>query len=108
MGTNILGSIAISSSVQSAPALARSRFQSWMRYERSVPQTVYSITIEVWGAEGGTNYLNERYSPCVRGGRGGYATGVRSVTNWPAIVNLRADPYEEMMFEGEMATCAGT
>jgi arylsulfatase len=24
------------------------------------------------------------------------------VTGWPAIVNLRADPYEKAMFEGEM------
>jgi arylsulfatase len=33
---------------------------------------------------------------------GNIATAVREVTGWPAIVNLRADPYEEMMFEGEM------
>ena len=34
--------------------------------------------------------------------RGNIATSIREVTGWPAIVNLRADPYEEMMFEGEM------
>jgi arylsulfatase A-like enzyme len=34
--------------------------------------------------------------------RGNIATAVREVTGWPAIVNLRADPYEKMMFEGEM------
>ncbi len=33
---------------------------------------------------------------------GNIATSTREVTGWPAIVNLRADPYEEMMFEGEM------
>ncbi len=33
---------------------------------------------------------------------GNIATGVREVTSWPAIVNLRADPYEKMMFEAEM------
>lgn len=33
---------------------------------------------------------------------GNIANGVREVTNWPAITNLKADPYEEMMFEGEM------
>jgi len=33
---------------------------------------------------------------------GNIATGMRATTNWPAIVNLRADPYEKMMFEGEM------
>ena len=34
--------------------------------------------------------------------RGNIATGERVVTGWPALVNLRADPYEQMMFEGEM------
>jgi arylsulfatase A-like enzyme len=34
--------------------------------------------------------------------RGNIATAIREVTGWPAIVNLRADPYEKMMFEGEM------
>jgi arylsulfatase len=34
--------------------------------------------------------------------QGNIATGVREITGWPAIVNLRADPYEKMMFEGEM------
>ena len=33
---------------------------------------------------------------------GNIATATREVTGWPAIVNLRADPYEEMMFEAEM------
>ena len=33
---------------------------------------------------------------------GNIATATREVTGWPAIVNLRADPYEKMMFEGEM------
>jgi hypothetical protein len=33
---------------------------------------------------------------------GNIATGVREITGWPAIVNLRADPYEKMMFEAEM------
>jgi arylsulfatase A-like enzyme len=33
---------------------------------------------------------------------GNIATGVREITSWPAIVNLRADPYEKMMFEAEM------
>jgi hypothetical protein len=27
---------------------------------------------------------------------------VREITGWPAIINLRADPYEKMMFEAEM------
>jgi arylsulfatase len=30
---------------------------------------------------------------------GNIATGSRKVTNWPMIVNLRADPYETMPFE---------
>jgi arylsulfatase len=34
--------------------------------------------------------------------QGNIATAVREVTGWPAIVNLRADPFEEMMFEAEM------
>jgi arylsulfatase len=34
--------------------------------------------------------------------QGNIATGERIVTNWPLIVNLRADPYEEMHEEGEM------
>jgi arylsulfatase len=33
---------------------------------------------------------------------GNIATGVREVTGWPMIVNLRADPYEKMPHEGEM------
>jgi arylsulfatase len=33
---------------------------------------------------------------------GNIATGERIVTNWPLIINLRADPYEEMWEEGEM------
>jgi hypothetical protein len=33
---------------------------------------------------------------------GNIATGTRKVTNWPLIVNLRADPYEQMPFESEM------
>jgi arylsulfatase len=33
---------------------------------------------------------------------GNIATGTRKVTNWPLIVNLRADPYERMPFEGDM------
>jgi arylsulfatase len=33
---------------------------------------------------------------------GNIATSTREVTGWPAIVNLKADPYENMMFEGEM------
>jgi arylsulfatase len=33
---------------------------------------------------------------------GNIATGERIVTNWPLIVNLRADPYEMMHEEGEM------
>jgi len=34
--------------------------------------------------------------------RGNIATGVREVPNWPAIVNLRADPYEKAMHEGDV------
>ena len=34
--------------------------------------------------------------------QGNIATATREVTEWPAIVNLRADPYEELMFEAEM------
>ena len=34
--------------------------------------------------------------------RGNIATATREVTGWPAIVNLRADPYEKVMFEGDM------
>ncbi|MGB8607319.1 hypothetical protein [Bradyrhizobium sp.] len=30
---------------------------------------------------------------------GNIATGTRKVTGWPLIVNLRADPYENMPFE---------
>jgi arylsulfatase A-like enzyme len=33
---------------------------------------------------------------------GNIATGVRLVTNWPLIVNLRADPYEHAPFESQM------
>jgi arylsulfatase len=33
---------------------------------------------------------------------GNIATGVREVTGWPMIVNLRADPFEKMPHEGEM------
>jgi arylsulfatase len=33
---------------------------------------------------------------------GNIALGTRKVTGWPIIVNLRADPYEKMPFEGEM------
>jgi arylsulfatase len=33
---------------------------------------------------------------------GNIATGERIVTNWPLIINLRADPYEVMWEEGEM------
>ncbi|MBT8183189.1 MAG: arylsulfatase [Eudoraea sp.] len=33
---------------------------------------------------------------------GNIATGERVATNWPMIINLRADPYEEMWLEGEM------
>jgi arylsulfatase len=34
--------------------------------------------------------------------QGNIALGVRQVTNWPIITNLRADPYEEMPFESLM------
>ena len=33
---------------------------------------------------------------------GNIATGVRDVTSWPLIVNLKADPYENMPFHSEM------
>jgi arylsulfatase len=33
---------------------------------------------------------------------GNIAQGERVVTNWPTLVNLRADPYEEMWEESEM------
>jgi arylsulfatase len=33
---------------------------------------------------------------------GNIAFGTRKVTNWPLIVNLRADPYEKMPFESMM------
>lgn len=33
---------------------------------------------------------------------GNIAMGTRQVTNWPIIVNLRADPYEKMPFESDM------
>ncbi|MHC4958193.1 MAG: hypothetical protein ACYTGN_07430 [Planctomycetota bacterium] len=33
---------------------------------------------------------------------GNIATGRREVTNWPLIVNLKADPYEKMIHEAEM------
>lgn len=33
---------------------------------------------------------------------GNIAMGARRVTGWPLIVNLRADPYEKMMFESTM------
>ena len=33
---------------------------------------------------------------------GNIATGVRDVPNWPLLVNLRADPYEEMHSESAM------
>lgn len=36
------------------------------------------------------------------GVHGNIATGVRDVTNWPLLVNLRADPYEQMPFHSEM------
>ncbi len=34
--------------------------------------------------------------------QGNIATGVRQATNWPLIVNLKADPFEKMPFESEM------
>lgn len=34
--------------------------------------------------------------------RGNIATGVREVSSWPLITNLRADPYEKSMHEGEL------
>jgi len=34
--------------------------------------------------------------------QGNIATGVRAVTGWPTIVNLRADPYEQAPFESQM------
>lgn len=34
--------------------------------------------------------------------KGNIATGTRTVTGWPTIVHLRADPYEQMPFESEM------
>jgi arylsulfatase len=34
--------------------------------------------------------------------QGNIATATREVTGWPAIVNLRADPYEKAMHEGDM------
>ena len=34
--------------------------------------------------------------------QGNIATAVREVTGWPAIVNLRADPYEKAMHEADM------
>jgi arylsulfatase A-like enzyme len=33
---------------------------------------------------------------------GDIATGVREVSNWPLLINLRADPYEEMWEESSM------
>jgi arylsulfatase A-like enzyme len=33
---------------------------------------------------------------------GNIATGTRKATNWPILVNLRADPYEKMPFESQM------
>ena len=36
------------------------------------------------------------------GVNGNIATGVRDVTTWPLVVNLRADPYEMMPFHSEM------
>jgi len=33
---------------------------------------------------------------------GNIATGTRMVTNWPIIVNLKADPYEKMPLESAM------
>ncbi|HEX9154791.1 MAG TPA: arylsulfatase, partial [Nitrospira sp.] len=33
---------------------------------------------------------------------GNIATGVRKVTGWPILVNLRADPYEKMPFQSGM------
>jgi arylsulfatase len=36
------------------------------------------------------------------GVNGNIATGTRAVTNWPLLVNLRADPYENMPFESGM------
>ncbi|MBX7166188.1 MAG: arylsulfatase [Pirellulales bacterium] len=34
--------------------------------------------------------------------RGNIATGVREVSGWPLIVNLRADPYEKAIHEGDV------
>jgi arylsulfatase A-like enzyme len=36
------------------------------------------------------------------GVEGNIASGSRKVTNWPLLVNLRADPYEKMPFESDM------
>jgi arylsulfatase A-like enzyme len=34
--------------------------------------------------------------------KGNIADGVRTVSNWPLLINLRADPYEKMWKEGSM------
>jgi arylsulfatase len=34
--------------------------------------------------------------------KGNIAVGERIVTNWPVLINLRADPYEEMWHESDM------
>ncbi|MFO0870707.1 MAG: arylsulfatase [Pirellulales bacterium] len=34
--------------------------------------------------------------------RGNIATGIREVPGWPQVVNLRADPYEKAMHEGDV------
>jgi len=34
--------------------------------------------------------------------KGNIATGVRDVTGWPTLINLKADPYEEMWHESDM------
>ncbi len=34
--------------------------------------------------------------------QGNIATGIREVANWPTIIHLRADPYEEMWEESSM------
>ena len=46
----------------------------------TVPSGVSTITIKVWGAQGGSGGYWSNYSYCSTGGKGGYATGNLSVT----------------------------
>jgi hypothetical protein len=56
-----------------------------------------------FGQEGDLNALRwNDWKVSFAGVDGNIALGTRKVTNWPLITNLRADPYEKMVFDSMM------